>query len=227
MGELTIEVNEREELGKGPNRRLRASGMLPAVVYGGGKDAVPISIDRSVVLRLLKEGGGENAVFLLKLRGTGKSRHTMVRKIDIDPVSRQVTHIDFQRVLLDQKVKVQVPIDLQGEPTGVKNEGGVLDFITREIEIECLPTAIPQTIVVDVSDLHIGQHLEVKDLEIPADVAVLDEEQRVIVAVAQSRVAESLEVEEEEEELLEAGMEEPEVIGREAESESESGEIPE
>ena len=227
MGELTIEVKEREELGKGPNRRLRASGLLPAVVYGGGKDAIPITIDRKVVMQLLKEGGGENAVFLLKLSDTGKSRHTMVRKIDVDPVSRQVIHIDFQRVLLDQKVKVQVPIHLEGEPDGVKNEGGVLDFITREIEIDCLPTAIPQTIVVDVSALHIGQHLEVKDLEIPSDVEVLEEEQLVIVAVAQSRVAESLEVEEEEEELLEAGMDEPEVIGREAESEPESEETSE
>jgi large subunit ribosomal protein L25 len=221
MEELTIEVEQRNQLGKGPNRRLRAAGFLPAVVYGGGKDSLAITVDRSVVLQLLKQGGGENAVFLLKLSGTGKSRHTMVRKIDVDPVSRQIMHIDFQRVLLDQKVKVQVSIELDGEPEGVKNEGGVLDFITREIEVECLPTDIPQTIVVDVSELHLGQHLEVKDLQVPSGVDVLDEAQKVIVSIAHSRVAESLEAEEEEEELLEAGMEEPEVIGRESEAESE------
>jgi large subunit ribosomal protein L25 len=221
MEELTIEVQQREELGKGPNRRLRAAGKLPAVVYGGGKDSVAITIDRSAVVQLLRQGGGENAVFLLKLSDTGKSRHTMVRKIDVDSVTRQITHIDFQRVLLDEKVKVQVSIELEGEPTGVKNEGGVLDFITREIEIECLPTSIPQTIAVDVSGLHLGQHLEVKDLVVPEGVEILEEEQRTIVAVAQSRVAESLETEEEEEDLLEAGMAEPELIGRDSGGESE------
>ena len=224
MEELTIEVQQREELGKGPNRRLRKAGMLPAVVYGGGKDPVAITVDRGDVMRLLKQGGGENAVFLLKLSGTGKSRHTMVRKIDVNPVSRQINHIDFQRILLDQKVKVQVGIQLEGEPDGVKNEGGVLDFITREVEVECLPTDIPQSIVVDVSHLHLGQHLEVKDLDVPEDVDVLEEAQRVIVAVAHSRVAESLEVEEEEEDLLEAGIAEPELIGREDQADSEESE---
>jgi large subunit ribosomal protein L25 len=221
MEELTLEVKQREELGKGPNRRLRAAGMLPAVIYGGGQDSVAITLNRSQVVQLLKAGGGENSVFLLRLSGTDKSRHTMVRKIDVDAVSRQVTHIDFQRVILDQKVKVQVSIQIEGEPTGVKNDGGVLDFITREIEVECLPTAIPQVIVVDVTELHLGQHLEVKDLEIPAGVDVLEDEQRTIVAVAQSRVAESLETEEEEDDLLEAGLAEPEVIGRSADEDSE------
>ena len=221
MSELTIEVERREDVGKGPNRRLRAAGQLPAVVYGGGKEPVPITVDRSVLMRLLKQGGGENTVFLLKLRGTGKSRHTMVRKIDVHPVTRQVRHVDFQRVLLDQKVKVQVPIVIEGEAFGVKTEGGVLDFITREVEVECLPTDIPQQLAVDVSALHIGQHLGVEDLVVPAGVDVLDEAQRVIVAIAQSRVAESLAAEEEEEaeELLEAAVEEPEVIGRGSEEE--------
>jgi large subunit ribosomal protein L25 len=131
MAELKIEVKRREETGKGPSRRLRAGGMIPAVVYGGGKEAVPIQVERNIVLQLLKQGGGENAVFLLKLSGTGKSRHTMVRKIDVDPISRQVAHIDFQRILLTEKVRVQIPLELVGEAWGVKNEGGVLDFITR------------------------------------------------------------------------------------------------
>jgi large subunit ribosomal protein L25 len=222
MEELTLEVDPREDIGKGPNRRLRAIGQLPAVVYGGGRDPLPIIVDRSSLLQLLKTGGGENAVFLLKLRGTGKSRHTMVRKIDVDPVSRQILHVDFQRVLLDQKVRVQVPIELEGEPVGVKADGGIIDFVTREIEIECLPTDIPQTLVVDVSELHLGQHLEIGDLDIPESVDVIDESSRVIVGVTHSRVAETLEeLEEEGEELLEAAAEEPELIGREEESEAE------
>jgi large subunit ribosomal protein L25 len=225
MAELKIEVQRREETGKGPSRRLRAGGMIPAVVYGGGKEPVPIQVERNVVLQLLKQGGGENAVFLLKLSGTGKSRHTMVRKIDVDPISRQVAHIDFQRILLTEKVRVQIPLELVGEAWGVKNEGGVLDFITREVEVECLPTDIPQKLEVDVSELYVGQHLEVKDLVIPPGVEVMDEPDRVMAAVAHSRVAaEVTELEEgleEEEGLLEAEKEEPEVIGRGKEVEAE------
>jgi large subunit ribosomal protein L25 len=221
MEELTLEVDPREDIGKGPNRRLRAMGQLPAVVYGGGRDPLPIIVDRALLLQLLKKGGGENAVFLLKLRGTGKSRHTMVRKIDVDPVSRQILHVDFQRVLLDQKVRVQVPIELEGEAVGVKTDGGIIDFVTREIVVECLPTDIPQTLVVDVSELHLGQHLEIGDLDIPEAVEVIDDATRVIVGVAHSRVAEALEeLEEEGEELLEAAAEEPELIGRDEESEA-------
>ena len=225
MAELTVEVEKREETGSGPSRRLRAAGKLPAVVYGGGREALPIQVDRSVVLRLLKEGGGENAVFLLKLAGTERSRHTMIRKIDVNAVTRQVEHIDFQRILMDEKVKVQVQIALVGESIGVRTESGVLDFVTREIEVECLPADIPQHIDVDVTDLHVGQHLEIKDLEVPDNVTILDEPQRVILAIAHSRVAESLEEAEEGEGdlLLEAERLEPEVIGREGASESEDG----
>ena len=218
MADLEIVVTKREETGKGANRRLRAGGKLPAVVYGGGRDSVPIELDRQSVLRLLKQGGGENALFLLKLSGTGKSRHTMVRKIDIDPVSRQIIHIDFQRVLLDEKVRVQVPIEIVGEADGVKNEGGVMDFITREVDVECLPQEIPARLTADVSELHIGQHLEVKDLPVPDGVAIFDPE-RVVVSIAHSRVAEEVEAAEEEleagEGLIEEEPAEPEVIGRE------------
>ncbi|MGB5175448.1 MAG: 50S ribosomal protein L25, partial [Thermoanaerobaculia bacterium] len=127
-------------------------------------------------------------------------------------------------VLMTEKVKVQVPINLEGTPVGVKNEGGVLDFITREVEVECLPGDIPQTLELDVSDLEIGSHREVKDLEVPAGVELMVELDKVIVAVAHSRVA--TEVEEAEAEAAEAGLleaeeVEPELIGRAAEDEAE------
>ena len=224
MSELTIEVRRREATGTNANRRLRREGELPGVLYGGGKDSVSIQLDRATLHRLMKEGG-ENAVFLLKLTGTKDSRHAMVRDMDVDPISRQIRHVDFQRVLLTEKVRVQVHVELQGEPLGVKNEGGVLDFITREIGVEALPTQIPTAIFVDVSDLHLGQHLEVKDLEVPGGVEITDDPGRVIAAVAQSRVAASLETEEEEEEeLIEAEAEEPEVIGKGKEEEAEGAE---
>lgn len=220
--ELEIEVQKREKVGGNANRRLRAAGVLPGVLYGGGKESVPIQLDRVTLHRLIKEGG-ENAVFLLKLSGSKDSRHAMVRELDVDPISRQIRHIDFQRILLTEKVRVQVPLELLGEPEGVRNEGGVLDFVTREIGVEALPTKIPQSIEVDVSALHLGQHLEIQDLEVPAGVEFTDELNRVVVSIAHSRVAATLEEADEEaaaeEGLIEAEMDEPEVIGRGKESE--------
>lgn len=217
MSEITIEVNERQETGKNANRRLRASGFIPAVVYGGGRDSVPIQVEKHVIHELLRQEGGEHAVFLLKLSGTDKSRHTMVRDVEIHPISRQIIHIDFQRVLMTEKVKVLVSIELVGIPEGVKNEGGVLDFITREVEIESLPGDIPPKLTLDVSALEVGDHLEAKDLTIPAVAELMEEPGRTIVAVAHSRVSDLVdeaEAGEEDELLLEAEAEEPELIGR-------------
>lgn len=222
--DLTIEVHQRAERGKNENRRLRGSGWVPGVVYGGGKGSVPIKIDRRRLLDLLKEGGGENALFELKLSETGQSRHAMVKEIDVDPVSREIRHIDFQRVVLTQKVRIEVPIELKGISTGVKNEGGILDFVTRSIEVECLPRDIPQAIEVDISELHVGQHIGTDELELPEKVVLMEESDRVIVSIAHPRLEE---VEEgAEEELLEAEAEEPEVIrkGKVEESETEESE---
>ncbi len=218
MSELKLEVEKREETGKNANRRLRAAGSLPAVVYGDKKDPVPIRVESKVVRELLRAGGGENAVFLLKLAGTEESRHAMIRRLDVDPISRQIIHIDFQRIRLTEKVRVEVPIQLVGEAYGVKTEGGVLDFVTREVEVECLPTDIPRELVVEVTELHIGQHVEAGSLTLPEGVELVDDPEKVLVSVSHSRVAaevEELEAEAEGEELLiEAAKEEPEVIGR-------------
>jgi large subunit ribosomal protein L25 len=219
MDELTLEVQQRKETGTGPNRRLRKAGLLPAVVYGGGKEPVSIQVEQKSVHRLLREVGGENAVFLLKLAGTGKSRHTMVRKIDVDPISRQISHVDFQRIDMAKTVKVQVQLEITGEPIGVKTEDGVLDFVNRTVEVECLPAKIPAVIEVDVSDLHLGQHLEASDLAIPEGVDILDDLTKVIVSIAHARVSE-VEEEVEEDLLLEGEAAEPEVIGRGKEDES-------
>ena len=222
MDELTLEVQRREETGTGPNRRLRKAGLLPAVVYGGGKDPISIQVEQKSIHRLLREVGGENAVFLLKLGGTDQSRHTMVRKIDVDPISRQISHIDFQRIDMTKKVKVQVNIEIVGEALGVRTEDGVLDFISRTIEVECLPDAIPAAIEVDVTDLHTGQHLEVSDLAVSEGVTIVDDLSKVIVSIGHARVAEVAE-EAEEDLLLEGESEQPEVIGR-GKDEEESGE---
>jgi large subunit ribosomal protein L25 len=183
---MTIEVQPRQETGKNANRRARSAGKIPAVVYGGGKESVSIEVDRKTLVDTMKGHSGENPIFLLKLGD--KERHAMIRNMQLDPVSRQVVHIDFQRVQMDQKVRVTVPIELVGTAYGVKTEGGMLDFVTREVHVECLPADIPRHIECDVTDVHIGQHVEAKDLAVPEGVTLLDDPDRVIVALGHSRL---------------------------------------
>ena len=213
MSDVTIQVEQREAIGTGHSRKLRQAGWIPAVVYGGGKEPVPIQVQRATFLELLRRTGSENAVFLLELVGSGKKRHTMVRQIDADPVTGRVKHVDFQRIMMDEAVRVTVAIELEGVPEGVKNQDGVMDFISREVGVECLPGAIPQSLTLDVSELEIGDHLALGDLELPEGVVLTEEPEKTVVAVAAPRVEE---VEEEEEIgiLIEAEAEEPEVIGK-------------
>jgi large subunit ribosomal protein L25 len=197
---MTIEVQPRNETGKNANRRARAAGKIPAVVYGGGKDSVAIEVDRKTLVDLMKGHSGENPIFLLKLGD--KERHAMIRHTDIDPLSRHVIHIDFQRVVMDQKIRVAVPVELTGTAVGVKVEGGMLDFITREVHIECLPGQIPRHLEVDVTEMHIGQHVAAKDLKLPEGVVLLDEPDKVLASLGHGRA----------EEAAAAAAAEPEVI---------------
>jgi len=189
MSELTIEVQKREKTGKGPNRRARSGGLIPAVVYGGGKESVAIQIDRKSMLDLMKKAGSENPIYLLKLADS--ERHAMIREVQVEPLSRQVLHIDFQRVLMDQKVRVQIPVELVGVCYGVKTQGGVLDFVNREIQVECLPGDIPKQAELDITNLHVGQHAEARDLKLPAGVILLDDADKVIVSLSHARTEEA------------------------------------
>ncbi|MEM7052102.1 MAG: 50S ribosomal protein L25 [Acidobacteriota bacterium] len=212
MSELIVDVELRETPGKNANRRLRAAGQIPAVVYGGDIDPVSIQTDRRKFLALLKEAGSDHAVFQLQVPGTKKNRHVMIRALDVDPITRSIRHIDFLRVRMSEAVRVAVPVEVVGVAVGVKAEGGIVDFVTREITIECLPGDIPHHLEADVSELHIGQHLEAKDLELPKGVEVIpDDLGKVVVGVAQARVEE--EVVEEEDDMLETVTAEPELVG--------------
>lgn len=216
-----IEVRTREATGKNSNRRLRAADLIPAVLYGAGRDTVPITIERTKIQEVFRHGAGENTIFLLKRVESDQQRHARIREMQVDPVSREVLHIDFQRVLMDELIRVDVPIRPVGEAKGVKDQGGVLDQVTREVAVECLPGDIPEAIEVDVSSLAIGDHLEAGQLSLPEGVTLLEEPDRVIVSVAYAARIE--EPEEEAEELLEAAPEEPEVIRRGREEEAEEG----
>ena len=186
--DLTIEVHRREETGKSANRRLRREAMIPAVVYGGGKEPISIRVPRKTLIDLFKSGGSENRIFQLKLADTGQSRHAMIREMQVNPITRQVEHVDFMRIDMAKRIRVRVHITLEGVSYGVRTEGGLLDFVTREVEVECLPTAIPQELKIDVSEVRVGQHLEVKDLSLPEGVKVIEDGDRVILAVAHAKV---------------------------------------
>jgi large subunit ribosomal protein L25 len=211
MAETTIEVHRRESVGKSESRRLRRADMIPAVLYGAGKESVSIQVPRITLIELFKTGGHENRIFLLKLAGTDQSRHAMIRDLQIDPVSTKIVHVDFQRILMDQKVRVKVHLALTGTPTGVKNDGGILDFVTREIEVECLPSLIPQQIEADVSELRVGQHLEAKELTFPDGVTYLGAPDLVVASVKHARIEV---VEAAPTEAVVAAPAEPEVIAR-------------
>ena len=204
MSELTIEVQKREKTGKGANRRARSGGLIPAVVYGGGKESVSIEIDRKSMLDLMKKSGSENPIYLLKLGDS--QRHAMIREVQTHPISRQVVHIDFQRVMMDQKIHVKVPVELVGTAYGVKTQGAVLDFVTREIEVECLPGDIPGHVELDVTGLHASQHAEARDVKLPEGVTLYDSPDKVIVSVAHARTEDTGE------EAVAADRDEPVVI---------------
>jgi large subunit ribosomal protein L25 len=179
--ELTVE--RRETKGKNAARRTRATGKIPAVLYGAGRDTVPITVDRRALSDAFRGGAGENAIFRLKLQGSDLTRHAMIKDLQRDPLSRRPVHLDFVRVLMDTKIRVRVPIEVVGVAKGVKTDGGILDFVTREIEIECLPGNIPVHRPVDVTELSIGDALRVSAVLAPQGVEVVDDAEKVVVHV--------------------------------------------
>lgn len=205
MSEMSIQVEKRERTGKGGCRQARMRGQIPAVVYGGGKDSVPVQVNRKTFLELMKKAGSENPIFLLKLSDTGQERHAMIRDMQKNPLSRQVIHIDFQRIEMTHKVRVTVPIELTGTAYGVKVEGGLIDFVVREVHIECLPGDIPNHLEMDVTSLHAGHHATAGDLKLPEGVALLDDPERVILSVVHARTEETAEGDRAEPELIKKG----------------------
>jgi large subunit ribosomal protein L25 len=161
-----LEVKKRDGHGKNEARRLRAAGHIPAVVYGSRKgkarEAVAVAVDPKEVMRILHSESGANTLITLKLEGT-ESR-VMVKEYQLDPVTHKLLHADFFELAMDRAITVPVPIAVRGEAAGVKQQGGLLDFVTREIQVQCLPTDIPSQIDVDVSELMLHQAIRLRDL---------------------------------------------------------------
>ena len=161
-----LEVEKRDGHGKNEARRLRAAGRIPAIVYGSRKgksrEAVAVAVDPKEVMRILHSESGANTLITLKLDGT-ESR-VMVKEYQLDPITHKLLHADFFELAMDRAITVTVPIAVRGEATGVKQQGGLLDFVTREIEVQCLPTDIPERIEVDVTELMLHQAVRLRDL---------------------------------------------------------------
>jgi large subunit ribosomal protein L25 len=165
--EATLEALRRHDRGKNAARRLRAAGRIPAVVYGPPRDghspaAVPIAVDPRALLRILHSESGANT--LIRLRVDGGETRVMVKEYQLDPVTHRLLHADFYELAMDKAISVTVPIQLKGEARGVKQQGGLLDFVTREIQVQCLPADIPEHIAVDVTELMLNQAIRVRDL---------------------------------------------------------------
>jgi large subunit ribosomal protein L25 len=162
--EAVLEATPRDTFGKNEARRTRRGGQVPAVLYGGdGKEATPIQVAPKALLKILHSESGQNTLIALKLPGGGDTR-VLVRDFQIDPVTHQVLHADFYRVAMDRLIQVTIPVSVRGEPKGVKQQGGILEFIRREIVIECLPGDIPENVDVDVSELLLHQGIRVRDV---------------------------------------------------------------
>src|SRR5579884_2004266 len=157
-----LEAQQRETGTKNDARRVRRGGKIPAVVYGAGKQAQPISVDPRQVSRILHSETGHNTVFDLAL--DGERAKAMIVDWQYEPIKGSLLHIDLKRIAMDQKLRVNVPIELVGEPAGVKQQGGILEQIAREVEVECLPADIPNEIQLNVAELVFGMVLRIADL---------------------------------------------------------------
>jgi large subunit ribosomal protein L25 len=163
--DATLQAEKRDGRGKNEARRLRASGKIPAVVYGTEKNkALEISVDPRTLLRILHSESGVNTLIGLEGAGLSSGRKVLVKEYQLDPIDHKLLHADFYAVAMDKVLTVTVPVVVKGEPKGVKQQGGIVDFVNREIEVECLPGDIPEHVDIDISELMLHQGIRVRDL---------------------------------------------------------------
>jgi len=190
MPEIVVAAEKRTEIGKNVNRRLRTRGLIPGVLYGAKSETTPVSVSPKEIGSILRSATGENTLFDLDLGG--KRRRVILKEFQVEPIKGRILHADFYEVALDKVLEVKVHIELTGVPVGVKVQGGILDFVTRELEVECLPTDIPEKIVVDVSELELGKHVRVAELKVSDKIKVLTDPGLVIAHVVTPRAEEEV-----------------------------------
>lgn len=204
MQQIVVEAQRRDPAGKNANRRLRKSGRIPAVVYGAKREPLPLLVDPHAISDVLHSQSGHNTIFSVSVEGS--QSNVMVKDYQLDPVRGNLIHADLYEIAMDQLLKLTVDIEVVGEPEGVKIGGGILDIVSRSLEVECLPVDIPKSIPVDVGHLNINDYVRVKNLAVNPKVRILSDPEIVIVTVAPPIKEEVVEV------PVVAGPAEPEVI---------------
>lgn len=191
MKEVILDVNERTEKGTRVSRRLRSAGTIPAILYGAKQTPISLGIPAKDFNRVIHGGAGENVVLTLKFSGDkNEGKTAIIKEIQRDPVSHNVVHIDLLAISLKDKIIVNVPVMVTGLAPGIK-EGGILEYVQREIEIECLPTQIPENIMVDVSSLNINESIHVRDLKLAEEtIKILTPADRMLVSIVPPTVLE-------------------------------------
>jgi large subunit ribosomal protein L25 len=196
--EAVLEATVRDSLGKNEARRTRASGRVPAVLYGSsgegsgheGKTASPISVDPKALLRILHSEAGANTLISLKLAGM-KDARVLIKEYQLDPVTHQILHADFYRIAMDRVLRLTVPVTVKGESPGVKQQGGILEYVHRIVEVECLPADIPEHIEVNIGDLMLHQGIRVRDVPVNPTVKLVDEPDMMLVHVIMPKAEEA------------------------------------
>lgn len=212
MAEITIHAQQREAIGKEAAKRLRNAGLAPVIVYKKGKIGVNLAIKSVDLIHALHTSAGENVIIKLEYEKDGKKTHktVIIKEMQHHPLRGTIIHVDFSEISLTQSIQVKVPIHPVGEAIGVKRDGGILEHVLWELDIECLPTQIPEKIDVNVDELEIGNSIHVRDLKVDNDIKILTDPEEVVMIVEHPKVEEEPEAEEE---VSEESTQEPEVIG--------------
>ncbi|HUT08738.1 MAG TPA: 50S ribosomal protein L25 [Candidatus Latescibacteria bacterium] len=210
---VVIKSEQRQGLGSNAARRLRKQGFVPAVLYGESMESRALVVSKKDIVQILKLESGENTIF--KVAVDTDMYDAMIKDLQIDPVTDELLHADLIRISMDKPVRVTVPIVHSGEPVGVKTEGGFVDFVTREVEVECLPRDIPESLSIDISELHIHQSIKAEGMAIPAGVKLITEPATVLVLVSLPHKEEEAFPGEKPEEAVAEESKEPEVIKKE------------
>lgn len=219
MEKIVLKAEVRKDTGKRVAKDLRLNGLVPANVYKAGKGATSLQVAVGDLSDVLHTKAGENVIITLKVSGEGspKDKTVVIKEIQREPIKNRILHIDFNEISLTEAIKVNVPLVSHGEPVGVKVDGGVLEHVMRELQVECLPTAIPEKLEVEVSELKIGDSVFVKNIKAPEGVKILNDGELIVMIVKPPKI----EVPKEE---VAEGAVEPELIRKKKEEEAAEGE---
>jgi large subunit ribosomal protein L25 len=218
---IKIKAEKRTVFGKNASRQLRRGGMIPAVLYGANETTIPLTVMKKDISMILRSETGENTIFQVSFNS--ELKNAMIKELQQNPVNDEILHADLIQIIMDKAIRVSVPVTAVGDAIGVKTEGGFVDFITREVEVECLPENIPEHLELDISGLHIRQSLKVADVKPPEGVKVVSPADAILVLIEAPSKEEEEVVAPAEEEVA-GEPKEPEVIKKERVGEEEKKE---